>query len=123
MSEQETRKGRLNRIEVIGESSETTALEILKIINPNDWMEYVEDFNGDVLEALQESSYDNDPSCPRYMVIHKKIYEVLENIEIGDYFCELTENPDETISFLASWYNGGACLEEVLGEAMKEIFY
>lgn len=123
MSEHETRKGRLKRIEVVGESSEMTALNILKTIEPYNWSEYVEDFNGNILEALSEASYINDPSCPKYMIIHKKIYEVLQNIEIGDYFCELTENPDETISFLASWYNGGACLEEVLGNEMKKIFY
>jgi len=55
------------------------------------------------------------------MVIGKNIYKVLENVELdNNYFCEITNNPDGTISYLASWYNGAGSLSKVLETELKK---
>jgi len=121
MSEMETRKGRLVLVPNTSGCVYETAMEILKELCPDRYMEYVDDFNGDTFDALLECCYD-DQEGDQYMVIGKNIYKVLEDAELdNNYFCEITNNPDGTISYLASWYNGGGSLSEVLENELKRL--
>ncbi len=124
MSEIETRRGRIKLVPNIGGETtyEKKAKELIEYLTEddlNDDLSYGDFDYSDVFELLDEVCYDN-PSKTQYMVLNKKIYEVLEDVELDICgFCEMDENPDGSINFITSWYNGGGSLGEVLEMELK----
>lgn len=47
-------------------------------------------------------------------------YDKHKKFEDGDTIGEMTLNPDGTYDFFTQFYNGGTCLEEMLGEMIEE---
>jgi len=43
-----------------------------------------------------------------------RIYEILEDEELDEDVREFTNNPDGTIDYIVMFYNGGACLTDIL---------
>lgn len=119
MSYQETRRGKLKKIiHVNGICDQSGMLmELAKQLNiEKDYLKYLEDCEED--EAFMEACYDND--CLKYTIIGDDIYEILEDEELKYGFCVIDHNEDGTLDYVASWYNGGASLSEVLEKELSK---
>lgn len=115
MSEMETRKGRLKKINHINGYTTMDAI-IGELVEELGCVEdYQKNLNNsdDSVEAFCETCYDI--GCNKYKFIGEDIYEVLEDAKL-DYegFYIIHKNDDGTMDYIAQWYNGGASLEEVL---------
>jgi len=76
------------------------------------------------LEALckfDEDGYDRYEYCQEHGIreVDGNVYKTKE-IELDPYgFTDATYNQDGTITVVGLWYNGGASLEEIIEEALK----
>lgn len=127
MSQQETRRGKLRLVPNIEgeETYEKKAKEIVASLPvPEKEVDYIAGLFAEEgwEQALDEADYyaRSGKGTPDYEILNGKIYEVLENVDLTEDggFCEITKNPDGTLSFIASWYNGGASLSEVLEDEL-----
>lgn len=117
MSEQETRRGKIRKVENI-EGEIKYDKKILQLLED---VKYGLEDGYTPEEALVEYQYDR-LTKEYWMMLNNVLYEVLEDVQLDDgYFCEMVENPDGTINYFASYYNGGACLDEVLADGMKNM--
>lgn len=114
MSQQETRKGRIKLVENIeGETDyEKKACQIMEELGLSD-DKY--DWGSEVDTLLELTNYE------KFMEINGKLYEILEDEELEYGFCEVAENSDGSISYIASWYNGGASFSEVLEKPINDL--
>lgn len=57
------------------------------------------------------------------LAIGDDLWELIDHVYEDDpgYINTVTQNADGTTSFVMSFYNGGTCLEEVLGEALEKV--
>lgn len=71
-------------------------------------------------EPYSEDEWDFKDYWKKYVVAGNDVYEILykEDHEPDDCYCDLKYNPDNTIDFSTSFYNGGTCLNEMLEEAL-----
>ncbi|QAY01070.1 hypothetical protein ZPAH1_orf00048 [Aeromonas phage ZPAH1] len=105
MSEMEFKKG---KILPLGVSAETFLRG--RGIVPDEGYSYVEQF--------YEMDWENDE---KFMILHGKVYQVLDMVDLDPYGdVSITHNDDGTIEFSALWYNGGACLDEVIQDRLKK---
>ena len=112
MSEMEYRYGKLKKLDMGGSTLEEYCERlcnengITQLSNYNDnWAEEVEYELGE-----------------KYMVLNNKVYEIIENKWIDpEELCRINILPDGTIDYVASFYNGGTYLGEVLEEKLKEL--
>lgn len=132
MSQQETRCGRIRLVPNIPgeETYEKKARELADAMPvPEKDVKDIADYfaEGDWQQGLLEADYYRTDKKkfhdPTYEILNDQIYEVLENVDLSDDggFCKLTRNEDGTISFIASWYNGGASLSEVLEDELESL--
>jgi len=58
-----------------------------------------------------------------FIKVGEELYEVIEKIEIDpyDYYCNLVEHEDGTISFSTRYYNGGTCLSEMVEDELNKL--
>lgn len=56
-----------------------------------------------------------------FVVTNKEIYRVIDHQLDDDFICNIQENADGTYSYITQFYNGGACLTEVLENELKNI--
>lgn len=124
MSEQETKMGKIRLVpniegETTYEKKATELLRTLRQFDEDDFQEYyAEEFPENWVEVLNEYQDYRDP---QYMILDSKIYEILSIHDLeSEYFCKVIKHENGEIDFIASWYNGGACLEEVLNDGMKD---
>jgi len=110
MSEQKRIRGKLKKIE-IKTTLENTAKEIMSLTNPNSTLPSGYD---SYIEWLKDEG--------NYVFVNKELYEIIEknNVDPYRYYCDLTYNDDNTIDFVTSFYNGGACLLEMLEDELKQ---
>lgn len=56
-----------------------------------------------------------------YVIVGESVFKMIEHKETDDedYFMNLTENSDGTISFHGQFYNGGTCFSEMIEEAIE----
>ena len=109
MSEMETHKGKLVPITNLpGVTTEDDAMEICNRLG----LKRVE-WHESWLECLREEGYE-------YCYYDGVTFYEKHDKELDPYgFSEITKNDDGTIDYFISWYNGGASMEEVLEEAIK----
>ena len=114
MSEQETIKGKIKKVDLQGKTLEEWAKEyvctnytVLAIPSVyNSWLEIL-------LNVFHERFY---------LYNNETLFEFIEKTEIDDsYFCFIEDNKDGTYSFYTSYYNGGTCLQECLDDKFKNI--
>ena len=111
MSETVAEFGKLKRIPTIG-NFELTCVNELKKYNEM-WDDANQDVFEDVFECLQEySGYDT------YLRRGDNLYEITDVTRIDDG-CHITETADG-YEFAATYYNGGASLNEVIVWEMDE---
>lgn len=79
-------------------------------------------------EDTWESTYLNSVTSPdfkekKYQVINASIYELTEHTRVypDDDLSIFKKEDDGTISFSVSFYNGGACFQEVLDDGINEL--
>ena len=113
MSEQETIKGKIRRI-FVG-TKEEMEMFAQDLCEKNGYY-YEETYFETYVECLEEEGYRE------YIITDNDIYEVVEtkNFEYNDTF-DASENPDGTISFVLSYYNGGCSFGEAIGKALKNM--
>lgn len=63
-------------------------------------------------------NYHDDEYC----LLNGKLYEIvkLEDSYPEDCYCNVTNNPDGTISFDTVFYDGGTCWEEMVEDELAE---
>jgi hypothetical protein len=109
MSDYETREGKIRMISKTGESLEDSCKRI--------WID-----NGEPIEDYEYGDF-RDKFYDKYFSVDDKLWEILENHDKGyqDSFCKLTENPDGTMNFYTTYYNGGACETEMIEWELKRL--
>lgn len=122
MSEQQTQRGKLRRVENLpGESSYellARSLMLARGVPLAEVIELIEDWGWK--SALSEACCDY-PEGPQYLELNGVLYEVLEEERLDYGFSEARRLPDGTIEYFASWYNGGASLSEVLANPVAKL--
>lgn len=109
MSEMETHIGKMRRIECT--SQEEKATELM------------------ASEGKQRPSYCNNnlewllSEYDTYISTPTGLWGIIERKKLDgdDDINHLTENEDGTISFVSRFYNGGACLTEMLEQGIKKL--
>lgn len=109
MSETEHVTGKLVPVEIVGDIENTARLilEKEKIDKPD----YLDTF----LQAVREELYRN------YVVCGGKIFKVEKFQTLDDDVYNAHTNPDGSISFELSYYNGGCSFDEAVGYALKKM--
>jgi hypothetical protein len=73
------------------------------------------------LEYLEEDYSYFEFKSNEVLYLNGSFYENIDHKEIDEMKeCILTENKDGTLSYVAQFYNGGTCIEEVLADALKK---
>ena len=78
-------------------------------------------------EGEKEELYDKgelfDEYSEKYMRLNGEVWEVIEDKEFDpeDSYCELTFNEDGSVSYSSVFYNGGACLAEMIEWELKRL--
>lgn len=117
----ETRKGRIKKVQHVNGFTSLDAM-IMEVVKELDAVELYEDYLEDledVDDAFNEVLFDTD--CDKYKILDGDLYEVLEDLNLGEYFCEMNNNEDGSISYITSFYNGGAYIDEVLERGVKNL--
>lgn len=113
MSEQETLKGKIKRI-FIGTEDEMEEFARELCLGNN--YEYPAFFYKNAIECLKDEGYRD------YIITGTEIYEVIETEDFSyDDIFEASKNPDGTISFVLSYYNGGCSFSEAIQEALENM--
>jgi hypothetical protein len=62
-------------------------------------------------------------SGKEYFIHKNNLYEIINHEESDgeDYFVKLNKNNDNSISFIAQFYNGGTYFSEMLSDALDEL--
>lgn len=112
MSETETVKGKIKLVPFADKTLDELCEYICKIrgvSEPND-------FYGGWIDQLQEELYDD------YIIIDECLYCIIEQEDLQEMgWSDASMNDDGTIDFFVQFYNGGACLSEVIEEAVKKL--
>lgn len=113
MSEQETVKGKLRKIDLQGKTLEEWAKDY---ILANYTIFAMPSIYKSWLEMLLSVFYK------KFYIFNDILFEFIELEDIDDsYFCFVEDNKDGTYSFYASYYNGGTCLQECLDDEFTKI--
>ena len=74
---------------------------------------------GHKIEEFEKNYLDCDTLC---MIEGGRIFEIVEEVDLeGGDIAEAIRNSDGTISYTLQYYNGGACFEEMLEEAVSKM--
>lgn len=75
--------------------------------------------NKDWYDSLSDMIWDNNLNR-RFIVLNDEIYQFLRYQEIDNFdYCEITQLKEDRYQFSTCFYNGGACLSEVLEDELK----
>ena len=112
MSETERVKGKIKLVPFADKTLDELCEYICKIrgvSKPND-------FYGGWIDQSQEELYDD------YIIIDECLYCIIDK-EYLQYegFEFASKNEDGSINFFVQFYNGGACLSEVIEDAVKKL--
>ena len=102
---------------------------ILENESISDWIEgmctalCVKDNGDGLLDALNEFYYDRGENhCYKYIIIDGRLFELI-NDKKEDYENDiefLSPNSDGTYDYVMQYYNGGACLSDMIEGAIRE---
>lgn len=113
MSESVVEIGKLKLVKKLeNETLEEQCKRILELEYEDFKLKYHENYE----EALRDEFYDY------YYVFNDNLYDL--EYKTIDPYCDLAEgkiHKDGTIDFTTAYYNGGACLHEMLDEVMKKL--
>lgn len=114
MSEVETHVGKLIPISLDGLSIDEWVQKELGQTEKPDYETW--------LSHYDEEQYSNPKKYPRRLFYDGvTLFEVVAKKLPFNDFVEANENPDGSIDFVISYYNGGASLDEVLAEVVEKV--
>lgn len=110
MSQTEYHQGKLRKIDRL-----LPLNEFCEVLCKNVGIEEKAFYNATWVEEVNDSLSD------KYFIYNGEIYEFFEHLKVHDEWQEikLTKSKDGTFQYFGSFYNGGTCLEECLGEAFE----
>lgn len=110
MSQTKIYIGKLKKVDLQDMSLKTWAEEYFRLENKG------LDADEDPIQAFTEE-YQGEA----FYIINGNLYEILEHREIdsSDDIYEFHENPDGTIDYVTSFYNGSTCLSESLKRGIE----
>lgn len=119
MSEIELHKGIIKKVDTEGLSVEDWIKRYVDKYakeNPNSWVtRHINDPEFDYKQGFLDITWDQN-----YIITKKHIFRAYD--EKLDYdFVDIQENANGTYSYRTQFYNGGACLTEVLENKLKEL--
>ena len=115
MSYTEYHIGKIKPINITGEELENYCKQILlehSYISENSPEK--DEFYNSYAELLVDELGDE------YMYLNGILYKIIEDKEVDDDVVNITRNEDGTINYVATFYNGGTCLTEVLESVLKK---
>lgn len=83
-----------------------------------------EEFEGNwgIRDQIYQAIYCSKILKDVYYIVGKKVYEDIDHVEFDECgFNDFRKNEDGTISYFTMFYNGGACLSEVIEDGLKEV--
>lgn len=110
MSEIETHAGKLIPMDLEGATLEDRAKEACLKLS----LKKEDQYHNSWLDCLKDEGYD------KVLVYGGVIYDIQDVDHTAKDVAEATVNPDGTIDYLVSFYNGGAGFNEVLESAIKK---
>ena len=120
MSEVELHQGTLIKVNRKGLSVEEWVrrwvVNYLMTNQDDYYSEHIDDQDFNFLSAFYDLSWNTG-----YVVTNKEVYRVVDHHLNSDFICNIQENTDGTYSYITQFYNGGACLTEVLENELKSI--
>lgn len=95
---------------------ETVSVKLVKLHNNSE--------HYDILATLVDEYDKEDYLYENKLTLHKgDIWQIKERVDL-DYssFTHIYAATEDEIEFIASYYNGGCCLAEVVEDVLKDVF-
>lgn len=120
MSDYETIKGKIRKIDLQGLSVEECAKRIVKEKGLESEVGQGPYFYETNLEFLK---WYDDWEEGQYVSIDDELYLIYDTCDLGSStdFINMTSIGDDTYEFLTSFYNGGTCLGEMIEDEIKRL--
>lgn len=120
MSDYETIKGKIRKIDLQGLSVEECAKRIVKEKGLESEVGQGPYFYETNLEFLK---WYDDWEEGQYVSIDDELYLIYDTCDLGSSsdFINMTHIADDTYEFLTSFYNGGTCLSEMIEDEIKRL--
>ena len=120
MSDYETIKGKIRKIDLQGLSVEECAKRIVKEKGLESEVGQGPYFYETNLEFLK---WYDDWEEGQYISIDDELYLIYDTCDLGSSsdFINMTPIADDTYEFLTSFYNGGTCLSEMIEDEIKRL--
>lgn len=120
MSDYETIKGKIRKIDLQGLSVEEYAKRIVKEKGLESEVGQGPYFYETNLEFLK---WYDDWEEGQYIAIDDELYLIYDKSDLGSStdFINMTPIADDTYEFLTSFYNGGTCLSEMIEYEIKRL--
>ena len=119
MSEIELHKGIIKKVDTGGLSTEDWIKQYVdKYVkeNPNSWVaKHINDPEFDYKQEFLDITWDQN-----YIITKNHIFKAYDE-KLDCDFIDIQKNADSTYSYRTQFYNGGACLTEVLKNELKNI--
>ena len=114
MSERQTNKGKIKKVDLGQLTLDQYVQDIFNKhgITPDEYFETPQ-------EKLEEAMWGHKELEGKYIFINGELYNWIEDKECDRDFYEVIENPDGTIEYFVSFYNGGLGLYEAIEVAFK----
>lgn len=119
MSEIELHKGIIKKVDTGGLSTEDWIKQYVDKYakeNPNSWVaRHINDPEFDYKQEFLDITWDQN-----YIITKNHIFKAYDE-KLDCDFIDIHKNTNGTYSYSTQFYNGGACLTEVLGNKLKSI--
>ena len=112
MSKTELHTGILRKVDTKGLSPEDWCREQVLLIDPRREKHDFEKWSW----ILEE--YNN---TEKYLITNTDVYELYDTEHDYEDYCDIHKNPNGTYSYRTQFYNGGACLQDVLIDGLNEL--
>lgn len=120
MSQTEYHSGRMKRIQ-IPEGKNLT--DFCRDLLFDEGITEMPTWSSDWVEVFRDRFDGYNKNRDEYLIVGESLFKMIDHKETDeeDYFMNLTENSDGTISFHGQFYNGGTCFSEMIEEAIEKL--
>lgn len=112
MSQTETHIGKLRKVDT-------------EALTTEQWCRKLVEDQGKVIgvdDDWKDEFCDSDRNYYKYKFYGNDLYEIFDHTEVdGDDINIMTDNGDDTYSFVMQFYNGVTCLDECLEDGLKRL--
>lgn len=120
MSDYETLKGKIRKIDLQGMSAEQYAERIIKERGLDSQIGQGPYFHNTYLEFLK---WYDDWAEGQYITIDGELYLIYDTCDFDSFtdYIHMTPIEDNTYEFHTSFYNGGTCLNEMIEDEIRRL--